>query len=419
MTKVCFYFPYHEESGVPVLFLRIARWIAEKHGNEYKVYVCDFADGAMASNIKYDDKVELLISGGNDGIKVGNDDILIMQTLIPYYWPKELHLSPKAKVLYWTLHFRNLIPSLLPFPGLRKLPFENLSLFKFLSLFYGKFLHRITHMIEIMMINNGHYFMDKSTEQQTLEHLDIVIPENMEYLPVPASDYDGILKTNDNSDVIRACWLGRISFEKTPILVHTLEKCSKYALLNKKKIHFTIIGNGEYVEWVDDLDIDNDYFSKTKCAPIRFSELNEFLLSHVDIMFAMGTSALESAKLGIPTVLVDYTSSARPIKGDYIYSYIYERTGYDLAHLIGKKDLSRDNKSLDLIFNLLECNYDEVSKKCREHFVLNHSLSSVGDKFYQIISNLSFTYDMIDPKTIERPTLLKIYNKLRGFNRFD
>ena len=32
--------------------------------------------------------------------------------------------------------------------------------------------------------------------------------------------------------------------------------------------------------------------------------LNRFLLNETDILFAMGTSALEGAKLGVPTVLL-------------------------------------------------------------------------------------------------------------------
>lgn len=420
MTKILFYFPYQEECGVPVLFLRMSRWLAENHGDEYNVYVCDYADGAMARNLKKDDSVGLYVSGTPEGIFVKDGEILVMQSLCPYYFPKELHLEPKARIFYWTLHFRNLTPSLLPLPGLRDLPYNHLWIYRICSVFYRNLLGRMAAFINDMMTHKAHYFMDISTQQQTEAHVAVRKPCGMEYLPVPASNYDGVLKKQKyNYEVIDACWIGRISYEKTPILVHTLERCSQYAKERKQRIHFHVIGGGDFTDWVDNLLIENDYFTKTKCSPIKFSEIDGFLLENVDIMFAMGTSALESAKLGIPTVLVDYTATAKPINGDYKFRYIFERTGYDLGHLIGKADIEKGNKTLEAVFGQLIHNNQEVAMRSRIHFVDNHSLNSVGNKFYNILNKMTYTFDMIDPVVIERPLLLKVYNKLRGFNRFE
>lgn len=418
MTKIVFYFPYKEECGVPVLFLRMSRWLSENHGDEFDVCVGDYADGAMARNLTKTDKVKVCISGIPEGITINDGEILVMQTLNPYYFPRELHLAPKAKLFFWTLQFRNLTPSLLPISGLRELPYNYLSVYKFCSFFYGCFLGRIRGLADDMMAHDALYFMDISTREQSELHLPIRIPSNMDYLPVPASDYNGVLKCHkDKFDEIEACWIGRISYEKTPILIHTLVRCSKYALENKQRINFHIRGFGEYVEVVDNLNVENEFFTKTKCTPIKFSEIDDFLLKNIDIMFAMGTSALEAAKLGIPTVLVDATATQKKISGDYVFRYIHERTGYDLGHVIGRGDMENENDSLSDIFYQLKNDYSEVSKKSRDHFVEKHSLSSVGIKFYGIISRMSFTFDMINPKVIRRPLLLRIYNALRGLNR--
>lgn len=420
MTKIIFYFPYYEECGVPVLFLRMSRWLAENHSDEFDVYIGDFADGAMARNLSHKDKVKLMVSGTKEGIYIGNDEILVMQSLTPYYFPKELHLAPKAKLFYWSLHFRNLTPSLLPFPCIRDFPYKHLGVYKFCSLFHRTLLGRISKLTEDMMLHHAHYYMDISTRRQTELHIPVCMPKGMDYLPVPASDYNGVLKVaKENFDIIRACWIGRISYEKTPILVHTLTKCSQYALEHQQKIYFYVIGGGEFTDRVDNLPVENEYFSKTKCAPIKFSEIDNFLLRNVDIMFAMGTSALESAKLGIPTVLLDCTATKEPIKGDYLFKYIYERIGYDLGHVIDSQDLKKGNDSLDSVFKQLLNNYLGVAEKCRAHFVEKHSLTSVGNKFYDILQKITFTFDMIDPKVLERPKLLRIYNKLRGFDRFE
>lgn len=418
MTKIFFYFPYYEECGVPILFLRISRWLAKNHPNEYDVYVCDFADGAMARNIKKNDNVKVALAGSTKGITIMDNDILIMQSLVPYYWPKELHIAPKAKIFYWTLHFRNLTPSLLPFPWLRELPFRYRSIFRFCSLFHKKRILGIAEMIQDMMRHNAHYFMDISTQKQCELHIPIRKPQNMDYLPVPASDYLGPYKKHDpNKLIIDACWLGRISYEKTPILIHTLEACSKHACKHKQKIRFHILGFGEYVDKINKLEVDNEYFTKFTIHSIRFNEINKYLLDNVDVMFAMGTSALEAAKLKIPTVLVDCTPSMHPIKGDYLFKFIDERCCYDLGHCITSKDMQNGNNSIDEVFMQLKTNYDKVAINCYNHFNAKHSLSSVGAKLYDILQKMNYTFDMINPKTIERPWLLDKYNTLRGLDR--
>ena len=61
MTKLFFFFPYMEECGVPVLFLRMSKWVSEHYGNDYECYVIDFHNGAMVRNLDPDDKVKVLI----------------------------------------------------------------------------------------------------------------------------------------------------------------------------------------------------------------------------------------------------------------------------------------------------------------------------------------------------------------------
>ena len=60
MTNVYFYFPYMDESGVPMLFLRMSRWLAEHYANDYECFVIDYPDGAMARNLTGEDKVKVL-----------------------------------------------------------------------------------------------------------------------------------------------------------------------------------------------------------------------------------------------------------------------------------------------------------------------------------------------------------------------
>lgn len=417
MTRVIFYFPYQDECGVPHLFLRMSRWLAANHGDKYRCFVGDYVDGAMARYICKDDNVGILVAGDrNNPIVVNDNDILVMQTIVPYYWPKDLKIAPKTKIFFWTVHYRNLIPSLLPFPILRNVPYNHLWLFKTLgSIFYRSLLRRMKVLVDDMTDHGAHFFMDKSTERSTIEHLPLKALEKKKYLPVPASDYWGPLKSGHSNGMINVCFLGRLCMEKTPVVIYSLKKLSEFALKNKIKIKCSILGFGEYTEMVNQLDLENPYFTKFKVRPIKFAEIDDFLLKNIDLMFATGTSALESSKLNIPTILID--GNIKPVKGDYIFRFIYDRREYDLGHILTKDDFEKGNNSFWFCMNEVITNYEQIATKCREYFIKNHSLSSVGVLFKTFIDKCTFTFDMIDPKVISQPRFLRLYNKLRGFDR--
>ena len=54
------------------------------------------------------------------------------------------------------------------------------------------------------------------------------------------------------------------------------------------------------------------------------------MLTRYQLCFAMGTSALEAANAGRPTILVD--SFNEPFEEDYKYRFLYETKGYTLGY---------------------------------------------------------------------------------------
>lgn len=410
MTKLYFFFPYNEECGVPVLFLRMSRWVAEHYGNEYECYVVDYPDGAMARNITAEDKVKVLPYTEKDGSTIEDDAMIIFQSFRTCFWPENLRLRPKTKVFWWTLHGRCLAPVLIPEPA-AELTFKYSWLYKTVALFYWPFMHRFAKLVDDMIAAGALHFMDATTFMGGVEHIPMKTRQIDRYLPVPASDYDGELKRVKSADELNVCWLGRLSDEKTPILKYTIRKLAGYALQHQQKITLHVLGWGEHQEEVDSMELDNEYFKQLKSRPIKSTEINGFLLQNIDVMFAMGTSALEAAKLGVPTVMVDATYEE--IKGDYVFKPIYERTGYELAHLITKKDFEPGNKSFERIMDLVNNHFEEFSQQSRDYFVKNHALSSVGEQFVSLIKKSDFTFDRMDPKVLEPLWLWEMWVKIR------
>lgn len=410
MTRLYFFFPYYEECGVPMLWLRMSRWVAEHYGNEFDCYVVDYPDGAMARNITEMDKVKVLKYSEKDGCTIEDDAIIIFQSFRPCFWPENLRLSPKTKVFWWTLHVRCLAPVLIPEPA-AELTFKYNWLYKLCSLFYWDFMHRFAKLVDEMIARDALVFMDTPTFEGGVSHLPMKTKSIDRFLPVPAPDYDGVLKSERTQGELNVCWLGRLSDEKTPILKYTIRKLSEYALKHQQKITMHVLGWGEYQNEVDNLGLENEYYTQLKTRPIKSTEINSFLLQNIDLMFAMGTSALEAAKLGVPTVMVDI--SYKEIDGDYIFKPIYERTGYELAHQITKADFEAGNTSFESIMDLVNNHFQEFSQKSRDYFVLNHALSSVGEQFVWLLRKLDFTFDEIDPKVMEPLWSWKLWAKLK------
>ena len=94
-------------------------------------------------------------------------------------------------------------------------------------------------------------------------------------------------------------------------------------------------------------------FKPRKGLEIRFlgtivTNLDEILLEH-DVVFAMGTSALEAAKLGIPSVLMD--ASYYEFPKDYRYRWLFESEEYVLGYMLPSEKIRKSKLVMADIVN--------------------------------------------------------------------
>lgn len=100
-------------------------------------------------------------------------------------------------------------------------------------------------------------------------------------------------------------------------------------------------------------------------------ELNTFLRENSDIHVGMATSALEGAKLGIPTILIDYSFSDFP--NGYRYRFLYETPASNMGTDVNE-GLEFEGLTMD---ELLCLAHDErelirISEHCFEYVRKNH-----------------------------------------------
>jgi hypothetical protein len=103
------------------------------------------------------------------------------------------------------------------------------------------------------------------------------------------------------------------------------------------------------------------------------AELDGFLLNNSDIHFAQATSALEGAKLGIPTILLDFSFTTFP-KG-YLYKFVYQTApayiGTDANQMKRFEGLTM-KEILDL--NLNKKSLEQISTKSYSYILEHHNL---------------------------------------------
>jgi hypothetical protein len=231
-------------------------------------------------------------------------------------------------------------------------------------------------------------------------------------MPVPAMDSSFIkIENTEIEKYLNFTWIGRLCDFKSHILIYTLKKVSLLAYERKLKINYNIIGDGPFKSKIANLNVNHKWFSLNMLGSLEPKHLDTFLLKNTDVLTAMGTSALEGAKLGIPTILLDI--SYYPIKGDYKFRWLHNSHNYDLAHDLTNSDFKKDNNTLNKMIDDLIQNYKLLSDQTLEYFQLNHSIQFVLMNFITKIQKTQMKFSELDPLLFKKSIVRKIYDRFK------
>ena len=248
---------------------------------------------------------------------------------------------------------------------------SNYDLFKIVAKFYPKLLRKLKQFVEILLSNHGLYFMDKSNLELTEKYLYLKII-NRQFLPVPADFVNNEVNYRAKKqldEIVKFGWIGRLCDFKSYILIYAIQCLNNIACnFEGRKFQFHIVGSGPMESYIKRAVSKCDSVEIIYHGYLPHKQIDNFL-KDVDILFAMGTSALEGAKLGIPTILLD--PILKKVKGDYVFRMLQDTDEYDLGHFISNKDFIRNNTSLnDLLVNIFQ-NYETVSNDVLTYSSLN------------------------------------------------
>ena len=361
MKRVIFFFPDRRIGGGPFYLLRMAVELSKS--NEYEVYYIDYKDG-YTHKIDIDvSKIKFIDFEDYSPSTIFIDDAVLFAPIhylhnMPYF-----HLN--TKVLFFNWH-HECIPVLK-----NNMCFNDIELYK---------------CMEIINKNNAQVFCDVGqwSENNRYSLQDF----NKNYVPVHINmkNERAIPHIIDNN--INICILGRLVLDKIYSVINIIECAKKY---NKKNIVIHIIGDG------DQKDKLNAY-KEVDGIELRFlgvlsgDRLNNYLKNNIDILFAMGTSVLEGAAIGLPSIIIPY--SIRPFHLDQ-FIYLYDTIGYCLGWDVNQlKYASVKKYSFNSIINYIynENKKNEIGNKCFEYVENNHSVVSSTEHLKKYINSTTLKF---------------------------
>lgn len=402
LPKIYFVFPYKGVGGVSLLFLRIAEYLQATERAD--CILVDYEDGFMASQLK-DSGVKLIAySDRKASTVIAGDGTIVFQSMTPWSLFPGLAISPASSVLFWNCHPFNLVPVL---PGFRKTMQQNLDLSRFAYRFLLRgYALKMRSFIDLLMRRSALVFMDGPNVKITERFLGLKL-KNPKYLPVAMNSHPGIAglhrqsKPEENKR-LRITWLGRLVDFKFFPLLNFLQLLDATQPELKSAISVNIIGSGDYhfdlrqrVRELKNLEFN---FIEHVCP----NDLPSFIFENTDLMIGMGTSSLEGARLGIPSLLLD--ASYGPVSEGYKFKFLYERSDYSLADFLDKGDVGSGGRTIAEILTLIKNDFASESAKTLEYFCENHEIEGAASKLIDYVkeSNLSFS-ELNDSGFLKKP----------------
>ena len=286
-------------------------------------------------------------------------------------------------------------------------------------LFYRYFI-KIKRFYDLLIRNKALVYIDGVTLSATNSSLR-VDDEKATIIPIPISipderDVRIRNKRITNAECMKFCWIGRISDFKYPILIYTLKKINALADDFEEVFEFDIIGDGRFLNKLKD-DV-----SSLKKVKINFlgelspSKVKGYLLTKPDMMFAMGTSAVEGAILGIPVVLLNF--SYKEVLGDYVYKFLHkDNNNASVGEEINENHILQGNISLSQCIREAIDEKDKLKGELRAYSESVHGIDSIVTKLVKHSDRVTLKWGDIQDSGVMNQGLLyrfkKFLNKIK------
>lgn len=371
--RFCFYSDFRDlKGGYATLLITLIR---ELYNQKQEVLLFNFTNGLIANELKKENIpvniIDLEFFNWKDaGEIINHTDIFV----VPQFMEPYKHLFKiNPRFIYFDIN--DFISQISNYKYGLKFPF------------LGK------KLVTKLLAKNSLLFMDDTGKFNLQRDFDITVADPV-FLPIPVvtSAENVYLKRNEKTnDTLNLTYIGRSVDWKMMPLKKILQDCAAAATNKNIIISIVVDSHSELKKYINT----DNYNSNSKITidvqeNMLPSDINDFLLQKSDIHFAMGTAALEAAKLGVPTILVD--SSTKEFPADYRYKWLYQTTGYSLGKNLDKINVSHETSMQELLAQLAgdKEKMREHSKKSFMYVLQNHSAPNIARQLITISRHAKF-----------------------------
>lgn len=375
-----FCYPAQKIGGAQLLFARLASQLCQDHK---KVTVVGNTSGFISQYLDNERLVYSLVQL-ESGKKYHTlpEDVLILSASFINITRKIFEINNDSILFFWELHPFALIEQL----GFSKI-YKNSNLAWLSKLILRTIEYKNRKIMESFLSKatecNGFVFMCGKNYEYNRLFFKISQPK---FLPIPVmmkrEPTPHIKTRNKASDVVRISWLGRIDTKKLPLvelILRDLQSCENISL--------SIIGSGDSVATLETISKAYD-FEVDFVGTVASDELSKYIIRNVDVGIAIGTSSLEFAKLGIPTIIMPGVNEFQKNETKK-YNWLYNSRDFDLCTTVKR------SKSCQNISELIQ-EYREkgsvLGHSCLDYVESNHSFESIYTRFLEQIEKGSFTH---------------------------
>lgn len=371
-----FVFPYRGVGGVSVLFSRLATRLAAKG---IPVAVVDYPDGAMPMGRP--EGVALIPYREQDDVLLPETGVIVFQAMTPWSLFPALRVPGRARLFFWNCHPFNLVPTM---PGLRAPMQSNLTIGRaLLRTLLRSYRDRMIRFTRFLLDSEALVFMDRPNVLNTERYLEMSISKP-EFLPIFAGDPIAAPISgarNFRRDGLRLCWIGRIADFKIHILRRTLTDLDALQPKLSVPVSFAIVGSGPHERGLRAEAARWRNLRVEFRGDVPIHAVAPLLQDEVDILFAMGTSALEGASAGVPVVLLDVAYG--PVAPGYRYSWLYERDGYTLGDVLAASKPAPANDSLFDRLVAFMLDPEKHRQRTLQYYAENHAPGAAVERFLE------------------------------------
>jgi len=365
-----------------MLFARVAQYWSAVTGQIPTVI--DYPDGVAATYLN-DRGVDFMLREHERGRvqHFSRNETLLISLLPARSFGYQLLPHPDTKLLLWSTHPQDAFKWLPTFQAART--WSTRAQRKYAMWIHPGYHKTLRTVFETAINAGGLVAMDEETQSAIVEQFGLARVPTV--IPIFTARPE-LNRQPSSEEMTRLCWVGRLTdFKLQPVLAVVAE----VARLSRagRGVRFDIVGDGAEYGQVADAVRAAGISSIRMHGSIRPSELERFLAENVDVFIGHGTAILEAAKLGIPSLLLDwfyFPSNAGLLR----VKWLYEQDTPGVGRMLSNPSQFRGVSLRDALDNAQDL--EMHGRRCKAHWLRFHDPVRGVEALASQLSTTTLTY---------------------------